>query len=101
MPTTSWPSAMSASARCDPMNPAAPVTAYRMGGGYRPLLVEPVDAGVADDVEALGVGDDRRVLPVREGPQLVAGARVEGVGPALQRREVHASGDDRRRARDR
>src|SRR5207248_10448884 len=31
MPTTSWPAATSASARCEPMKPAAPVTAYLMG----------------------------------------------------------------------
>src|SRR5579862_746968 len=101
MPTTSWPLAASASARCDPMNPAAPVTAYRTGGGYRPLLVEPVDTCVADQVEPLGVDDNRRVLAVRERPEEVAGARVERVRAPLQRREVHPARDHRGRAGDR
>src|SRR5579864_3514409 len=101
MPTTSWPCAPSASARCDPMNPAAPVTAYRTGGGYRPLLVEPVDTCVADQVEPRGIDDHRGVLTVRERPEQVAGPRVERVRAPLERREVHAAGDDRRRPGDR
>ena len=50
-------------------------------------------------------GDDRRVLAVREAPQLLAGARVERIrAPVLQvrfvqRREVDDVADDDRRAR--
>src|SRR6476646_8310924 len=82
------------------MNPAAPVTAYRMGGAYRAPLLESVDLGVADQIEAGVVGDDGRVLPVRVAPELVSGDGVQPVGAALQRREVDAPRHDRRRPRD-
>src|SRR5215217_4747283 len=35
MPTTSWPSSSRASARCEPMKPAAPVTTYRIRTSLR------------------------------------------------------------------
>ena len=45
-------------------------------------LVEPVQPRVADEVEPVGVGDDRRVLAVREGPEPCACPGVERVGGA-------------------
>src|ERR1700749_3917056 len=82
------------------MNPAAPVTTYRTRGAYRPRRSEPVKAGVADAIEAIGVGDDRRVLAVGKRPHLLAGEPVERIGATLERREVDTPCDDRRRARD-
>ena len=38
MPTTSWPCSSSASTRCDPMKPAAPVTTARYRRGSIPSL---------------------------------------------------------------
>src|SRR5579884_217433 len=83
------------------MNPAAPVTTYRMRGGYSPLPREPVEPRVADEVEPLTVGDDRRVLAVRERPDELPVERVQRVGAALQRREVDDPVHDRRRTGDR
>src|SRR3954447_18516948 len=91
---------MSASARCDPMKPAAPVTPYRMRGGYRAPLLEPVDLRIADEEDVCVVGDDGRVLAVGERPELTARQGVERVGASLERREVDAPREHRRRARD-
>src|SRR5438067_983862 len=52
-----------------------------LGRRLRALLGERVDACVAGEVQAIGIGDDRRVLTVRVCPQLPAGARVERVRP--------------------
>ncbi len=71
----------------------------RVAGPWQ--LVEAVQARVADEIEAGGVGDDRRVLPVGERPQLGPGPGIERVRRALQRGEVDAARDDGRRARDR
>src|SRR5436190_8405459 len=83
------------------MNPAAPVTMYRTTGAYRGLPLEPVETRIADEVEPVLVGHDRRVLAVRVGPERVPGERVQRVRPALQGGEVDAAGDDRRRPGDR
>src|SRR5712692_8016394 len=61
----------------------------------------PIEPGVAREVDAVRTGDERRVLPVRETPDLLAGARVERVRAALQRREVDEIAEHGRRPRDR
>src|SRR5437764_328488 len=86
------------------MNPAAPVTAYRMLGGYvnsvRAPLLEPVDLRVADEEDVRVVSDDGRVLAIGERPELAARQSVESVGASLERREVDAPREHRGRARD-
>ena len=67
----------------------------------RPPFAEPVETRGADQVEALRIGDDRRVLAVRERPGERSVPRVERIGPARQRREVDPPRDDRRRPGDR
>ena len=85
-------------ARC--RTPSA-VTALSLRWCHLPPLVEAVEPRVADQVEAGGVGDDRRVLAVGERPDRPARGRVERVRRPLERREVDAPGDDRGRAGDR
>src|SRR3954454_18596020 len=82
------------------MNPAAPVTAYRIRGAYRPLLPEPVDLRIADEEHVCLIGDDRRVLAVGTRPEQMTRQGVARVGPSLQRREVDAPREHGRRTGD-
>src|SRR5712691_4779862 len=65
------------------------------------LRDHPVQPRMPDEVQALRICDDRRVLPVGPGPQLAAARRVDRVRPALQRCEVDDAVEDGRRAGDR
>src|SRR5436190_924622 len=106
---TSWPPAMSASARWEPTNPAAPVTSTRMSA--QDLRVIEQDEGTAT-VRCLGAqrvdGGNRRLTPmdsahpgdgpaggVRDGPVV----RVAGE-PDHDRRSIPDARPERDRGRD-
>src|SRR4051812_27816154 len=80
------------------MKPAAPVTTYLTRGtspGHHPI-----DAVGADQEETSRLGHHRRVFAVGKAPELLPAACAQGVGAALERREVHDVSDHRGRAGD-